>query len=247
MILLKHTFEHAQLFLKSPQSSFTASVESSNSLSHPSLSGLISVPWMSVILNSVVSQAPALLFHIFRPLNVPPTFLLEIPFLFLFAQREDSYISSRPCPSGSPCLSGHDPSPTGGWELSYLCSHKNLTTLITQLAVRLHQLHGGGPCILRLLTAAGTREESGSQLGASYLRELSHSKEHTCRIRVTIPSFCGFTQPSSSIINTQLDVSVLFNHCRGSTAPNQKVIFVIKIIYLCTYATVATETQACSN
>ena len=125
MILLKHTFEHAQLFLKSPQSSFTASVESSNSLSHPSLSGLISVPWVSVILNSVVSQAPALLFHIFRPLNVPPTFLLEIPFLFLFAQREDSYLSSRPCPSGSPCLSGHDPSPKGGWELSYLCSHKH--------------------------------------------------------------------------------------------------------------------------
>ena len=131
---------------------------------------------------------------------------------------------------------------------SLICAPINiLTTLITQLAVRLHQLHGGGPCILRHLTAPGTREESGSQLGASHLRELSHSKEHTCRIRVAIPSFCGFTQPSSSIINTQLDVFVLFNHCRGSTAPNQKVIFVIKIIYLCTYATVATQTQACSK
>ena len=80
---------------------------------------------VSVILNSLVSQAPGLFCHISRPSNVPPTFLLEIPFLFLFAQREDSYLSSRPCPGGSPGLSGHDPSPTGGWELSYLCSHKN--------------------------------------------------------------------------------------------------------------------------
>ena len=125
VILLKHTFENAQLFLKSLQSSFTASVESSNSLSHPSLSGLISVPCVSVILNSLVSQAPALLFHTFRPLNVPPTFLLETPSVSIFAQQEYSYLSSRACPSGSPCLSGHDLSPTGGWELSYLCSHKN--------------------------------------------------------------------------------------------------------------------------
>lgn len=60
--------------------------------------------------------------------------------------------------------------------------------------------------------------------------ELSHSKEHTCpRLTVAIPSVAYPT--SSSIINAQLGVSrLLFNHCRGNTAPNQKLSSVIKII-----------------
>ena len=124
------------------------------------------------------------------PLKCSP---FSLRFLFLFAQGEDSYSFSRACPSGSSCLSGHHPSPTSGWALSCLCSRTNPPLSPWRRALR-PQDFGQYP-------GPGRRGES---MWSQVPRGTLSQQRHTHPTRIAIPSFCGFTQHSSSIINTQL-------------------------------------------
>lgn len=92
------------------------------------------VPWVPLILNSLVSQPSSF---------IPACFWMRLSFsskfLFLFAQREDSYRFSGASLRRSACLSGHHPFPEGDWELSHLCS-QILKSQITQFTIGLpHQ------------------------------------------------------------------------------------------------------------